>query len=443
MNIKKIWTSNIVLIFSLILCINVKADINYEVNKENDVKIHNKVNEINNEFIISEIVYPIVEFSENKEVENIINNSIQEYINDIELYINELQEMAIEDKELREETFSTYYCDNEYFVTYNKNNLLSILMFHSSYAGGAHGIYLYESFVFDLTTGKKLLLGDLFQNNFKEQTLKTVSNIISDGFNSRDNLIFEFDSIDENAKYFLTDTAIKIYFDLYEYTPYSAGIPLFNIDYSMVKENLVYNNLYNENQRYNSLDTIIMFNDDYQTSSVISILNNLNLNINDNSNVSMFYIAAKFIDNSYDRYYLTSNELETFVYHVFGKQLNIYETLENYDIDLYIPYNLELKNNVFYYKNYNSNIIYNFNILEEIEKEDGIIEIYGIITEKPNSNNEENENYFTKIYGFELKYQQNDSSVLGYNILSYNKKIIDYKKLILDEIKNIFIISES
>ena len=42
-------------------------------------------------------------------------------------------------------------------------------------------------------------------------------------------LIADFNSIDENQEYYLSDKFLIIYFQLYEYTPYVYGIPQFHI----------------------------------------------------------------------------------------------------------------------------------------------------------------------------------------------------------------------
>ncbi|NLY54710.1 MAG: DUF3298 domain-containing protein [Firmicutes bacterium] len=97
--------------------------------------------------------------------------------------------------------------------------------------GAAHGLTLRRSFTFNLATGRLYQLSDLFQpgSNYIER----INNIIKEQIEEQElPLIRTFESISPNQGYYLEYGNLVIYFQIYEYTPYSVGIPEFRIPYA-------------------------------------------------------------------------------------------------------------------------------------------------------------------------------------------------------------------
>lgn len=124
--------------------------------------------------------------------------------------------------------------DVNYTVTKNDGDLLSLHFDVYTYSGGAHGMYDLQSHTYDLKTGKELTLQEAAGGNAnyisiinEEIKRQIVANELP--FNA------PFTTIDADQRYYLRGDAIVVYFSLYEYTPYAAGIPEFVIPLSKFK----------------------------------------------------------------------------------------------------------------------------------------------------------------------------------------------------------------
>ncbi|AFH59966.1 DUF3298 domain-containing protein [Paenibacillus caseinilyticus] len=123
-----------------------------------------------------------------------------------------------------------------YHVKLHQKELLSLLYENYGYAEkAAHGITYQSSQTFDLEDGRLYALADLFKPG--SDYIGRLSKIIAREFKERDiPMIAEFKTITPDQPYYLTDKAIGIYFQLYEYTPYVYGFPTFEIPFAEVKD---------------------------------------------------------------------------------------------------------------------------------------------------------------------------------------------------------------
>jgi inhibitor of cysteine peptidase len=122
-----------------------------------------------------------------------------------------------------------------YSEPYNRDGILSILMSNYTYSGGAHGNDIWNSYTFDLKTGKMLSLGDLMAgdsgyNAFINSTIRTEIDRRAGLDELMENA--EFKDIGDDPAYYLTSDAIVFYFQEYEYFPYAAGIQEFPVKYA-------------------------------------------------------------------------------------------------------------------------------------------------------------------------------------------------------------------
>ena len=161
------------------------------------------------------VYYPQVQGLGNTDVENRINRRILNLVED--LINSQLDEEAIVE------------ITGSYLVRLNKKSLLSIRFEIYSYREmAAHGLTIVKSLTFDLNSGRVYQLADFFWPD--SGYIQYISNQIKSQMIEKDiPLIADFNSIDENQEYYLSDKFLIIYFQLYEYTPYVYGIPQFHI----------------------------------------------------------------------------------------------------------------------------------------------------------------------------------------------------------------------
>ncbi len=116
----------------------------------------------------------------------------------------------------------------DYRVTYNRNDLISIVTSQYEYTGGAHGMTYQASYTMDLKTGKVYSLPDLFKSDagyvaaISEQVKKQFAELEYP-------TLTPFESIRNDQDFYVKGDSIVVYFQLYEYTPYAAGFPEFSI----------------------------------------------------------------------------------------------------------------------------------------------------------------------------------------------------------------------
>jgi inhibitor of cysteine peptidase len=120
---------------------------------------------------------------------------------------------------------------------YNQQGILSIVFYNYQYSGGAHGLTVQSSKTFDLLTGKQYKLQDLFVDGADYVGIITqgVKQAMQDQGLS-EALLSPFRSIRADQDFYLTNDALVVYFQAYEYFPYAAGIPEFGVDYAALQE---------------------------------------------------------------------------------------------------------------------------------------------------------------------------------------------------------------
>lgn len=408
-------------------------------NNQNLLVIEDRYINLDSEFIKIDFKYPLVKMPYNTAIEKIINNLIEEYMSTLQKGAKDIEKSAITSQSKNEKK---YYCHTDYTVTYNKNDLLSITIAYTDHTGGSHDMYVNKSFNFDLNTGKNLYLADLFKGEKKDYMLELITRNVSNGLKNINGISSEFAELKNDTKFFLADTYLKVYFDIYEYTDYKKGIPYFKMPYSMFNDNLKYNLLENSNFRYNDSDIVNILNEtsEFQNGEIAYIGDRLGININNSEcEIEMLYTAVNYIYNNFNSSYITNDEIETFIYHTFGKKINAKDVFFNHNSLDFRPLNLRYVNNVYYFSAPVDNNALITTKLKDQNNFDGTSTIYGIITD--NSMLQDvfasaaDDKESKKLYGYKLNYRLNRDSALGYNVMSYIWKEIDYKNMILEEIE--------
>ncbi|MFW6148876.1 MAG: DUF3298 domain-containing protein, partial [Atribacterota bacterium] len=132
----------------------------------------------------------------------------------------------------------------DYKIGLNNDNCLSFYVEYYRFTGGAHGMTERKSFTYDLRTGLKLSLSDIFAKNvdYEKVILEEINSVIKEELEDDPHLYFEdhLDSLDYNKGFYLTGDELVIYFQLYEIAPYYKGIIEFPIDRSLFGDGLIY-----------------------------------------------------------------------------------------------------------------------------------------------------------------------------------------------------------
>ena len=146
--------------------------------------------------------------------------------------------------------FYTHSSTVNYIMQYNKNNIVSFLKAHEDYTGGTNRIHYSEGITFNLETGNKYELSDIF--GATDQTLKK---ILVNGFKTeaadnkeifKDKTDFTEDDINKNMSnlnWYLSPDGIVFFFNPNTIIPGANEILQFTYAYTggnklMFKENL-------------------------------------------------------------------------------------------------------------------------------------------------------------------------------------------------------------
>ncbi|MBU7006014.1 DUF3298 domain-containing protein [Phosphitispora fastidiosa] len=165
-----------------------------------------------------EIKYPVITKMQNKDIENRINSIIENKFG-----------LHDEPTETGDETFKETLNVN-YEVKRRTENALSLRIFFSAYMeGAAHPSNFIEGLTINLKTGKELQLQDLFAQGVDYKSI--LDPILKEKVNKLDYELFEeFKGIEDKQGFYLTDTALVIYYQEYVYTPHAVGPLEFEID---------------------------------------------------------------------------------------------------------------------------------------------------------------------------------------------------------------------
>ncbi|MFB9274032.1 stalk domain-containing protein [Cohnella cellulosilytica] len=171
--------------------------------------------------------YPLISGMANEDVQKKINDTLK---TDAELN-TELARQSLEvalDDEVG--TYDVSF-DGTYTITYNEQDKLSLYVNYYIYTGGAHGSTARVTYTFDLKTGKQLTLADAAGGN--EKYVSIINDHIQSQLKARGiGLLNPFKTIEPDRDFFLKHNGIVVFFTEYEYTPYAAGMPEFEVPFS-------------------------------------------------------------------------------------------------------------------------------------------------------------------------------------------------------------------
>ena len=111
----------------------------------------------------------------------------------------------------------------------NQRGILSLNLIVYTFTGGAHGHTIIKSLTFDTKTGKQYTLRELFKPG--SDYVKKLSDIIRVDIKKWDIQLIDppFTEIRPDQDFYIADTSLVVYFQLYEISPYAWGFPYFPI----------------------------------------------------------------------------------------------------------------------------------------------------------------------------------------------------------------------
>lgn len=128
-------------------------------------------------------------------------------------------------------------------ISYNGNNLLSVLNLQYENTGGAHPNSFWLSETFDVRTGKKLALPDILGGS-KEEALAKVYQTVLDKIKATEgtkDFVYQEGYQEYVSKnyaeddFVLTGNSLMFYYQPYAIAAYAAGIPSFELAYNQLK----------------------------------------------------------------------------------------------------------------------------------------------------------------------------------------------------------------
>ena len=182
-------------------------------------------------------VYPIIENKDNNEYIGKINDEYKAYT---EKFIADAEEKKAEAKELLGEMgkdkFRPFEFNLSYDVHTDKNGILSVTNYEYYDLGGAHPNTERSSKTFDLKNAKELALSDVVKGDADEIHTMVYDVFVkyfeenSEGFSTE--AASELDKECDNVKFYVTDSTIVLYFDVYQVSSYAEGYPTVELQYS-------------------------------------------------------------------------------------------------------------------------------------------------------------------------------------------------------------------
>ncbi|WP_099159120.1 DUF3298 and DUF4163 domain-containing protein [Virgibacillus ndiopensis] len=170
------------------------------------------------------IYYPVVTGLSNTDAQHSINQTIIEKLNQLLVEWNFYEPSLVE-------------LQSWFEVKTNQRGVLSLALYVYSFTGGAHGMTVINTLTFDITTGKKYTLNELFKadSDYENVLLDRIKTQVKE----RDiPVINEPITFPDSENFYIADKSLVLYYQLYDLAPYVYGIPYFPISVYSI-ENII------------------------------------------------------------------------------------------------------------------------------------------------------------------------------------------------------------
>lgn len=132
-----------------------------------------------------------------------------------------------------------YEAQVDFTVTYNQDCAVSLYFDEYQFTGGAHGNTVRSSQTWNLQTGCRITLKQLFPYgmNYQAFLIQTIKQQIAEQIQNGENYYFDdYEKLVAETfhaeNFYLTPDGLAIYFQQYDIAPYSSGIRVFIIPYT-------------------------------------------------------------------------------------------------------------------------------------------------------------------------------------------------------------------
>jgi hypothetical protein len=171
----------------------------------------------------------------NADVKTAPNTYKDEYTNkyktDLEpLYTQDQKEQkSTEDSDDAPDAWYSYSKNMKGSLQYENTHYLVYRVYYDEYTGGAHGIYMTTFLNMDLQTLRPIRLDDLFMDDYKEPLTNMLwaQLLTKNGIKSRQEAeelgYTTTGTLEPTENFYLDETGITFYYNVYEITPYSMG----------------------------------------------------------------------------------------------------------------------------------------------------------------------------------------------------------------------------
>lgn len=208
--------------------------------KDDEISVKRHSIKLNTDYLDMDVNYPIFEgFKDADKLNNQIKEKFQMYIEEAESTAYYIEEENEKNPITEEEIFSPTVSLETDYTYIEKENIISLQLSSYYYSGGAHPIGWVDAFTVDTKTGNILEFRDLFKDG--KESVEYISDKIIGEIDKNKELYFDgyentIEDLDGNFQFYIEDTSVVIYFDLYELAPYAYGMPEFRFKFNEIKD---------------------------------------------------------------------------------------------------------------------------------------------------------------------------------------------------------------
>lgn len=199
--------------------------------QSNSVAVTTKEVKDQKPYIQANLKIPVFHGIANINIQTYINNSIQSDVLEFKRQMEEAAQEYGNKAAQNKEKFIPYTISSIYELTYNKNNIISILMTYHEYVGGLNN-YIKVPYNYNITTGKSLMLKDIFTPGVDYKSLINME-IRNELINNKEKYYPEtlanFKGVTEDHPFYLENGNLAVFFGFNEIAPTQAKIPIFKI----------------------------------------------------------------------------------------------------------------------------------------------------------------------------------------------------------------------
>lgn len=106
-----------------------------------------------------------------------------------------------------------------------KDNILSYVVVHHAFRGGAHGMTAVTAYNFDTKSGKEIQETDFFKNGYEEKLTKLLTARLPEAVGGPENMEMLFiQEVEPNDNFYITEDGVTFIYNHYEIAPYAMGI---------------------------------------------------------------------------------------------------------------------------------------------------------------------------------------------------------------------------